>query len=259
LHTLIAIPVFNERPSLPGVLTRVLAQARTYGADVLVIDDGSTDGTAEALKEFPQVHILRHPKNMGYGRSLIDAFAWAKERMAEWVITMDCDEQHEPAELPGFFEAIDQNTHDIISGSRYLTLVDSGGMAAPADRRRINFELTREINERLGSRLVEVGGELLTDAFCGFKAHRVDAMTKLRLSETGYAFPMQLWVRAAAHGLRIRELPVSLIYNDPNRSFGAALDDADHRRAHYLNRLHCEIHRHAHMLPSVASQAVCCP
>lgn len=260
MRTLIAIPVLNEQKTLPGVLTRVLEQANRFEADVLVIDDGSTDATPQALNAFEQVSVLRHPRNMGYGRSLIDAFAWASEQGYEWVITMDCDEQHEPGELPGFFRAIDLNTHDIVSGSRYLSIVEPEGptLPPPEDRRRINAELTREINERLGPRLLEVGGELLTDAFCGFKAHRVEAMRKLGLTETGYAFPMQLWVRAAAHALRVRELPVALIYNDPNRSFGAALDDPDHRRAHYLRVLHCEIRRHAHLLPSSASEAVGC-
>lgn len=261
VRTLIAIPIFNEQQTLPGVLTRVLEQAERFGADVLVIDDGSTDATPQALQAFEQVQVLRHATNQGYGRSLIDAFTWARERGYDWVITMDCDEQHEPGELPGFFAAIEKNTHDVISGSRYLSIVDSDtqSLPPPEDRRRINAELTREINERLGPSMLEAGGELLTDSFCGFKAHRVEAMARLRLTETGYAFPMQFWVRAAAYGLRVCELPVALIYNDPNRSFGAALDNPDHRRAHYLRVLHCEIRRHAHLLPSSASQAVCCP
>ena len=85
--------------------------------------------------------------------------------------------------------------------------------------------ITEEINERLGLNL--------TDAFCGFKAHRVSAIDRLDLSETGYAFPMQLWAQSARAGLRIVEIPVRLIYNDPTRSFGGPLDDPSERLSHY--------------------------
>lgn len=265
MRTLIAIPVFNELQTLPGVLDRVFEQIQLAATDprfadmdleVLVINDGSTDGTTGLIAQDNRISVLEHKANRGYGRSLIDAFNWAHEHLFDWIVTMDCDEQHEPAELPAFFEAISRDSHDIISGSRYLIPAPAG--AAPPDRRGINMELTCEINDRLGPRFAEVGGELLTDSFCGFKAHRVSAMPALELTEEGYAFPMQLWVRAASHALRVREIPVSLIYNDPNRSFGADLDDPGRRRAHYFRVLHCEIKRHAHLLPAHASQAVCC-
>ncbi len=81
------------------------------------------------------------------------------------------------------------------------------------------------INERLGLSL--------TDAFCGFKAYRASALTKLHLDVDGYALPMQVWVQAAANDLRITEVPIRLIYKDPNRSFGGPLDNADLRLRHY--------------------------
>ena len=81
----------------------------------------------------------------------------------------------------------------------------------------------------------------LTDAFCGFKAHRVSATQRLNLTEEGYAFPMQLWPRAAMAGLRIREIPVRLIYKDKTRHFGGTLDDPDNRLCHYLQVLRAEV------------------
>ena len=238
MRTLIAIPVYNEE----RYVCRVLAKVLEYAQDVLVIDDGSTDSTVATLPKLP-VDVIRHGTNQGYGRSLQDAFAWADLRGYDWVITMDCDEQHEPAAIPEFIATARENAADIISGSRYAS-ADGVGDLPPADRRAINATITREINERLGLRL--------TDAFCGFKAHRVESLRKLRLTENGYAFPMQLWVQAVAQRLRIREIPVRLIYNDPNRSFGGPLDDPEIRLRHYRRVLHCEIERWADRLPRVA-------
>jgi dolichol-phosphate mannosyltransferase len=105
-----------------------------------------------------------------------------------------------------------------------LELGDAVGQA-PADRRRINMQLTDELNGRLGLHL--------TDAFCGFKAYRTSSLARLELTETGYAMPLELWVQAACHGLKIVESPVPLVYLDEERSFGGALDNAATRLAHY--------------------------
>jgi dolichol-phosphate mannosyltransferase len=247
MRVLVAIPVYNEEQYLPRVLAHVLE----YADHVLVIDDGSTDKTPHLLPRFP-VEVIRHAVNRGYGRSLRDAFSFASCHGFDWVITMDCDEQHEPASIPEFLAAVRENRWDIVSGSRYRATFDAD-VAPPADRRAINVEITREINERLGYALPPGG---ITDAFCGFKAHRVDALRRLTLTETGYAFPMQFWVQAAAFGLRISEINVKLIYKDLTRSFGGMLDDPTTRLAHYRRVLHCEIQRHAHLLAASAVEAI---
>ncbi len=220
-NLLIAIPVFDEERYLDGVL----AEVRRYGHDILVVDDGSTDRTPELLRGRNDVHVITHPENRGYGKSLADAFDHARRRDYDWLITMDCDEQHEAAWIPRFVEAAGEGDADIISGTRY----PRGHVADPSvpqDRREINRELTAVINRRLGLRI--------TDAFCGFKAYRVEALAHLRISVPGYAMPMQFWVQVAGAGLRVRELPVRLIYNDPTRHFGGLLDDPEARRQHYL-------------------------
>src|SRR5688572_11571212 len=229
-RVLIAIPVFNERK----YVERVLEKVKAYHGEILVIDDGSTDGTGEYLASRADVHLIRHPENRGYGQSLIDAFAWADRRGFDWVITMDCDEQHEPEMIPVFLREIAQDDADIISGSRYMEVRPDDDMP-PGDRRAINAKITAKMNEcfRLN----------LTDAFCGFKAHRVSAMRRLKLDIPGYAFPMQLWPQAWHAGLRIREIPVRLIYNDPTRHFGGMLDDADRRLRHYCDVMAAELRR----------------
>lgn len=233
MRVLIAIPVYNERKYVAQVLARV----KRYHDEILFVDDCSTDGTGEFLATQPGIRLVRHAQNMGYGRSIIDAFDYAAIHGFDWVITMDCDEQHEPEMIPAFLREIAKDDADIISGSRYTdqSLQDD---LAPGDRRLINQIITTVTNDLFCWQL--------TDTFCGFKAHRVSAMQTLKLDEAGYAFPLQLWPRVWEHGLVVRELAVKRIYNDPTRTFGAALDDANRRLKHYLSVLKRELVRMNH-------------
>ncbi|HVA51232.1 MAG TPA: glycosyltransferase family 2 protein [Pirellulales bacterium] len=215
---LTALPVYNEVNHVGGVV----AEVRRYSPEVLVVNDGSSDGTAEALAQINGIHCLHHPHNLGYGAALRSAFEFAVEHGYEVLVTIDCDGQHEPRRIPRFVAAC--AGWDIVSGSRYLKQYP-GDSAPPADRRRINELLTAEVDRRLGLNL--------TDAFCGFKAYRVEALKRLHVTETGYAMPLEVWAQAAAARLRIRELPVPLIYLDEKRSFGGSLDDAKIRLRHY--------------------------
>ena len=166
---LTALPVYNERTHVGPVLDEVTR----YAGDILVVDDGSTDGTSELLAARSDVRVIRHETNRG---------------------------------------------------SRYLSNKDKAGQA-PAERRQINTEITRELNQRLGLQL--------TDGFCGFKAYRVAALAKMRITEPGYGMPLELWVQAAHLGLRIVEIPVPLIYLEEVRSFGGSLDDGRKRMEYY--------------------------
>ena len=218
MHILTAIPAYNEAQHLGPILQEVLR----YADDVLVVDDGSTDRTPELLTDFPTVQVIRHPKNRGYGAGLQTAFRRALDGGYDGLVTLDCDGQHEPCRIPevaaGLAEA------DIVSGSRYLKVFDPSQIP-PIERRRINVEVTRWLNECLG-----LG---LTDAFCGFKAYRTSALAKLDITDDGYAMPLQVWVQAVGHGLKVVEVPVPLIYLDEKRAFGGALDDATYRLKHY--------------------------
>lgn len=216
--TLVAIPVYNEQDHLAEVLRRTLE----HDVDVLVVDDGSTDRTGEVLERFPQIRVIRKVRNAGYGAALRTAFDFAIRNRYDIVITMDSDGQHEPSLIPAFVEACQDA--DIVSGSRYLEVFDVD-TPAPIERRRINSLITDQLNARFGWNL--------TDSFCGFKAYRTEALARLRITEDGYAMPLELWIQAACWKLRIREVPVPRVYLDPNRSFGETLDDADRRLAYY--------------------------
>jgi len=217
-RVLTALPVYNEVNHVTDVLNEVVRNA----GDVLVVDDGSMDGTDELLAQRKDVTVVTHPQNRGYGAALHTAFKYAIDRHYDVLVTIDCDGQHEPQRIGQLAAACADA--DIVSGSRYLGL-DDEARQAPADRRRINIQITDELNCRLGLKL--------TDAFCGFKAYRVEALKRLKLIETGYAMPLELWVQAACHELKVVELQVPLIYLEEKRSFGGALDDAGTRLAYY--------------------------
>jgi glycosyltransferase involved in cell wall biosynthesis len=219
VRTLILMPCFNEE----STLRRVLAEVKTYSgnSDILAIDDGSVDTTLQILGESEGVAVLRHPNNKGYGSSLIDGFSYAASHQYEVCITIDCDEQHEPHLIPQFLQAL--SGWDVISGSRYL---QSSITQPPLERYRINMEITDILNQ--------ITGYQLTDSFCGFKAYRVEALARLQLEESSYGFPIQFWLRAWKQGLRVKELPVGLIYKDYSRRFPGDLNDPARRRQYYL-------------------------
>lgn len=215
---LAALPVFNEVRYVDDILDKVTA----YADHVLVVDDGSSDGTSELLDARNDISVIRHETNFGYGAALQSAFAHTLANDYDGVVTLDCDGQHQPKRIPRFIEAA--SAADIVSGSRYLKQYE-GDDAPPAERMFINRCITAELNDRLGFDL--------TDAFCGFKAYRREALERFSINDPGYAMPLQLWVQAAAADLRVIEIPVPLIYLDLERSFGGALDHSETRLRYY--------------------------
>ena len=218
MRTLTAIPVYNEASHV----REVLAAARRYSSEILVVNDGSSDGTPELLAAEPGLLRVDHPQNCGYGAAVASAFAFALARDYDVLVTMDCDGQHEPARIPVLLEAI--HDCDVVSGSRYLRDFRQD-TPAPSDRRFINATVTAEINARYGLNL--------TDAFCGFKAYRRTALEKLHITEAGWGMPLQLWVQAARQGLRVKEVGVPRVYLDPRRAFGGVMNDPEERLAYY--------------------------
>ena len=131
LRFLTALPVYNEE----NYVEQVLESVSRYAADILVVDDGSSDGTARRLAAFNQrVHVVTHQKNQGYGAALRTAFQFASDGDYDVLVTIDCDGQHEPQRISEFVAACrdtsDGRLVDIVSGSRYLKNFYGDGRAA---------------------------------------------------------------------------------------------------------------------------------
>jgi glycosyltransferase involved in cell wall biosynthesis len=217
------MPVYNEERTVTSVLDAV---RRHFDGWVVVVDDGSSDATPDIIAAREDVVLCAHGANRGYGASLRTGFEAALCLGASSVITMDCDGQHEPRHISEFCERLEVCGTDIVSGSRYLP--DSlAGDAAPKDRRAVNEQVTAIINSATGWSL--------TDAFCGFKAYKADALRRVAIDEPGYAMPLEFWARAWRAGLTVCEMPVERIYFDHDRSFGEHLDDPTLRLEYYLS------------------------
>lgn len=239
MKKLVAVPVYNEERYIRGVIEKIRGY---HPCDILIINDGSTDGSGaiiESIKDVVCITHLTHPQNIGYGQSVIDAFKYAIEKGYDTLVTIDCDEQHEPKYIPELFAQMEGV--DIRSCSRYLR-ESKDDHAPPPDRYAINMKMTEIINR--------ITGYHLTDSFCGMKGYRVAALKQLNLRETGYAFPLEFWIQARHFGLTVKEFPISRIYKDQSRSFGGKLDNPEVRLAYYHKVIERELKRWSISLPS---------
>lgn len=231
-RTLIAVPVYNEADHVAAVLDQI----RQYADDVIVINDGSTDGTKALLADVEGVTVFHHQENQGYGAALKTSFEYAIAGGFDVLVTMDCDGQHQPKLLQEIACQVYSGDVpcDMVSGSRYLKSF-AENTPAPEERRSINQQITACLNKELSLSI--------TDAFCGFKAYRVGALGDLNITVPGYAMPLQLWVQVADLNWHIEEFAVPRVYVDETRSFGGTLDEAEKRLIYYRSVLNEELTR----------------
>lgn len=225
--TLIVIPVYNEAHTLKQVALNTKKVSSSF-ADILFINDFSTDGSMDIIdelkKDYPDIQCINRVKNKGYGAAMIDGFNFAINYDYKYVITMDCDEQHDPEDLHLFCN--ESPEIDVVSGSRYMPESKSVGINAPEDRVAINNRITNKLNQAYNFKL--------TDSFCGFKRYSTEKLKGHNFEEMGYAFPMEFWAFAAKNDFTIKEIPVNRIYVTDDRSFGNDLDNCGRRYRYYL-------------------------
>jgi dolichol-phosphate mannosyltransferase len=199
---LVVIPTYNEAENISRIIPAVLNSFDK--ADILVVDDDSPDGTPEIVqKEFgknPRVNlIVRKGKKKGLGRAYVDGFKWAIEKGYGYVLEMDADFSHDPAEIPNFYKYLQE--YDVVVGSRYINGI-----------RVLNWDLKRLIISQLGTLYARiVTGLKLTDITGGFNGYRIEVLKAIdldKIDSNGYAFQIELKFRAYVKGFKIKEIPI---------------------------------------------------
>jgi dolichol-phosphate mannosyltransferase len=197
---LVVLPTYNEADNLPPMVESILG----HGLHVLVVDDGSPDGTGDIAdrlraEQGGRVDVLHRPKKLGLGTAYVAGFRHALGAGYDYIFEMDCDFSHDPRYLPEFLKRIE--SADLVLGSRYAR---GGGT--------VNWNLLRRVISRCGSLYSQaLLGLPYRDLTGGFKCFRRSVLEALRLEtvqSNGYAFQIELTYRAHQQGFRIEELPI---------------------------------------------------
>jgi dolichol-phosphate mannosyltransferase len=210
-RVLVVVPTYNERENLPQIVPAILAQDPAL--EVLVVDDGSPDGTGAIADDFaardPRVHVLHRTAKEGLGRAYLAGFAWALERDYSRIFEMDADFSHDPKNLPRFVAASDDA--DLVIGSRYASGVNV-----------INWPMSRLLLSWFANKYARWVTSLpLTDATGGFKCFRREVLVAIpfdRIRSNGYAFQIEMTYRAWKKGFRLKELPIIFVDRSEGQS-----------------------------------------
>ncbi len=204
-RALVVIPTYNEAANLPQLVPQVLAQDSRL--EVLVVDDASPDGTGQladglAQRE-PRVHVIHRQGKLGLGTAYIAGFRWALEQGVDYVFEMDADFSHDPAHLKEFLKAA--SSADLVLGSRYL-----GGKVTV-----VNWPIARLMLSYWANVYARwVTGLRIWDLTGGFKCFRTKVLQAIDLSQVrsnGYAFQIEMSVRAWRKGFKLAEVPIVFV------------------------------------------------
>jgi dolichol-phosphate mannosyltransferase len=205
-RAVLCLPTYNERENLEQMI-RALGEVLDTDADrVLVIDDGSPDGTGDIADrlaaELPWVSVLHRETKEGIGPAYVAGFRWALAERAELVLEMDCDFSHDPTDVPRLIAATEDA--DLVLGSRYAP---GGGTA--------NWGLVRRIVSRGGclyaQAILGLGVRDLTGGFKCFRREALEAIDLGALSAHGYAFQIETTYRVKRAGMRVQEVPITFV------------------------------------------------
>jgi dolichol-phosphate mannosyltransferase len=202
MKTLIVVPTYNEAHNIAALLAEVLSSAP--GADVLVVDDNSPDGTGRIVRNHPEfmnrAYLLRRAEKEGLGAAYRAGFRWALTRGYTEIVQMDADFSHPPAKIPDLLAALDDA--DVAIGSRYV----SGGQV-------VNWPWQRKLISKAGNLYVRLVLDLgICDATAGFRAFHGEALERLGAldaASNGYCFQIENTWRANRLGMRVVEVPIT--------------------------------------------------
>ena len=211
----VIIPTYNEIENIRAIIRAVTSLEKPL--DVLIIDDGSPDGTADAVKELMQtelqgrLHLIERKGKLGLGTAYICGFKWAIEHGYDYIFEMDADFSHNPNDLPRLYAACHDEGFDVAVGSRYITGVNV-----------VNWPIGRVLMSYYASAYVRtILGISLRDTTAGFVCYRREVLETIDLDKIrfkGYAFQIEMKYSAIRLGFKIKEVPVILV----NRELGTS-------------------------------------
>lgn len=199
--TLIIIPTFNEVENIGNLLIQLLAEVP--GTHLLVVDDNSPDGTAKRVRQIQQhdanVYLLSRPKKLGLAQAYQAGFAWGMERNYQFFIQMDADFSHRPSDVSLLLESLEEN--DVVMGCRYI---EGGGISG--------WSFIRQGISRGGNwyarTLLRLPYQDLTGGFTGWRREVIEKIGMDTLKSRGYAYQVELKLRAHRMGVRLAEVPI---------------------------------------------------
>lgn len=211
----VIIPTYNEIENISAIIIAVTSLDKPL--DVLIIDDGSPDGTADAVKELMQtelqgrLHLIERKGKLGLGTAYICGFKWAIEHGYDYIFEMDADFSHNPNDLPRLYAACHDEGFDVAVGSRYITGVNV-----------VNWPIGRVLMSYYASAYVRtILGISLRDTTAGFVCYRREVLETIDLDKIrfkGYAFQIEMKYSAIRLGFKIKEVPVIFV----NRELGTS-------------------------------------
>ena len=212
--SIVIIPTYNERENIENFIRAVFALEKVF--HILIIEDGSPDGTANIVKtlqqEFPErLFMIERKGKLGLGTAYIVGFKWSLEHNYEYIFEMDADFSHNPADLPRLYKACAEEGADVSIGSRYVSGVNV-----------VNWPMGRVLMSYFASKYVRlITGLPIHDTTAGFKCYRREVLQTIDLDGIrfkGYAFQIEMKFTAYKCGFKIVEVPVIFI----NRELGTS-------------------------------------
>ncbi|MBQ1650430.1 MAG: polyprenol monophosphomannose synthase [Prevotella sp.] len=204
--SIVIIPTYNEKENIEKIIHAIFSLPKAF--DILVIDDGSPDGTAEIVKKMmsdeDRLFLLERSGKLGLGTAYIMGFKWALERDYQYIFEMDADFSHDPKDLPRLYEACAVEGYDVAIGSRYVSGVNV-----------VNWPIGRVLMSYFASKYVKfVTGFNIHDTTAGFKCYKRRVLETIELDKIrfkGYGFQIEMKYTAYKIGFRLKEVPVIFV------------------------------------------------
>ena len=203
-NNLVIIPTYNEKENIEKIILKVFSLAKKF--DILIVDDGSPDGTASIVKniqfKFPDsLYIKERTGKLGLGTAYIHGFKWALKNNYDYIFEMDADFSHNPDDLIKLLDACSLSNGDVSIGSRYINGVNI-----------VNWPMSRLLMSFFASKYVKIiTGMPIQDSTAGFKCYKKEVLQKINLDKiqfVGYAFQIEMKFTAWKYGFKIIEVPV---------------------------------------------------